>query len=123
MGGGQPYLYNPPATYTPWDPYNGFNPKAISQASLAPKPPSQPKPEGPLVSFNRHPDSYLVTPYGKTNVDPMHKNTARRVKIAKRTQLALRCLGLIGALGILVCVICLKVPKSSEGWIIRIPVS
>jgi len=122
MPGGQPYLYNPPAAYTPWDPYNGFNPKAVSQASVLPPPAPRPKPEGPLINFNRHPDSYLITPYGKTDVQPMHPNTKKRVDNARKTQLFFRVLALVGAIGILVCVICIKVPKATEGWIVRLPV-
>ena len=121
MGAGQPYLYGPPSHYNQWDPYNGFNPKAVSRASLAPKP-QLPKQEGPLINFNRHPDSYLLAPSGETNVKPMHRNTRKRVTLARRIQLALRCLQLIGSLGVLVAVICIKSTKNTEALIIRLPV-
>jgi hypothetical protein len=123
MGHGeQPYLYSAPAPYVPWDPYNGFNPKAVSQASLAPKP-QMPKPEGPLINFNRHPDSYLVMPTGTAGLKPLHPNTKKRVSGARKAQLTLRCVQLVGLIGLLVCVICLKGMRDNEGWILRLPAS
>jgi hypothetical protein len=122
MGGGQPYLYGPPERYNQWDPYNGFNPKAVSHASLAPKP-QLPKQEGPLINFNRHPDSYFLAPSGQTDVKPMHPSTKKRVAFGRRAQLAFRCLQLIGSVGLVVAVICVKNTKNTEGWIIRLPVS
>jgi hypothetical protein len=118
----QPYLYSAPAPYAPWDPYHGFNPKVVSQASLAPKP-TMPKQEGPLINFNRHPDSYLVMPSGTTGFTPLHPNTKKRVGRARKTQMALRCLQLVGVIGLLLCVICLKGMTGNEGWILRLPVS
>lgn len=52
-----PFLYDRPSTYSfsgPTDP--GFNPRAVTQASRIPASPRQ-QPKGPLVDFNRHPDS------------------------------------------------------------------
>ena len=122
MGGGQPYLYGAPSRYNEWDPYNGFNPKAVSQASLASKP-RVPKQDGPLINFNRHPDSYLVPPSGKTDVKPMHPSTKSQVVWVRRTQLAFRCLQLIASIGLLVAIICIKSTKNTEWYIIRLPVS
>lgn len=123
MGGGHaPYLYNPPKSYNSYDPYHGFNPKAVSQASLV-KPPPRPKQVGPLLDFNRHPDTYPSTPFGRHDIEPMRKSTKKRVNRARLSQLTLRCIQLIGAVGLLVCVICVKIPRTAEGWMIRIPVS
>jgi hypothetical protein len=123
MGRGQaPYLYNPPKDYNAWDPYNGFNPKAVSQASLVRQPP-RPKQVGPLIDLNRHPDTYPSTPFGRHDVQPMHKDTKKRVNRARVVQLILRVLQLIGAVGMLICVICIKIPRTAEGWMIRLPVS
>jgi hypothetical protein len=119
---GEPYIYAPPTRYSAWDPYNGFNPKAVSQASLVPSPQRQ-KPEGPLVNFNQHPDRHLIRPLPQSTVKPMHPSTHKRVNRARSTQLALRFLQIAGAIGLLVCIICVKGTKGSEGWIIRIPVS
>ncbi|KAF2668258.1 hypothetical protein BT63DRAFT_440453 [Microthyrium microscopicum] len=120
--GGHPYLYNPPAAVNSWDPINGsvFNPKAVSQASFI-QPKAKPKQDGPLLNFNRHPDSYLIQPYGQTDVTPMHKNTRKRVQRARKTQLALRVIELVGAIGLLVCAICLKISQGTVAWIVRIP--
>src|ERR1700709_1868841 len=103
MASGQPYQYNPPARYSPsmYDPYNGFNPKAVSQASLMPPQP-RPKPNGPLINFNQHPDRHLIQPLQKTPVKPMHPSTKKRVNRARNFQLGLRFLQLVGAIGILI---------------------
>lgn len=51
-----PFLYDPPSTWSFDGPTgSGFNPKAVTQASWTPRQP-KPKPNGPLVNFNRHPD-------------------------------------------------------------------
>lgn len=61
MGGHQqPYMYTP-TTYDdvgnyPSSPSKPFDPKAVTRASWEPTPP-KPKHEGPLVSFNQHPES------------------------------------------------------------------
>lgn len=119
MGAEQPYLYDPPSR-------NGyaqahFNPRAYSQASLQPAQP-RPKQEGPLVDFNKHPDSYLILPYGNINAKPMSPRTRKTVKYTRQTQLALRCLELVGAVGLLVCVICVRKIEESLGWTLRVPV-
>lgn len=63
MGIEPPFLYDHPSKYTFVNPTDkGFNPKAVSQASLVP-PVQRPKHDGPLINakeFNRHPDSYFV---------------------------------------------------------------
>lgn len=63
MGADPPFLYDHPSKYSFNGPTErGFNPKAISQASLS-LPTSRSKPDGLLINskeFNRHPDSYFV---------------------------------------------------------------
>lgn len=58
MGAQQPFLYQS-ERYNP-DVYDGFpstpfDPKAVTRASFQAKRP-RPKPDGPLVSINRHPE-------------------------------------------------------------------
>jgi hypothetical protein len=124
MGRGQPYLYGPPKSIAD-DPflYSGFNPKAVTMASRQPPPPPKPKQEGPLINFNRHPDSYLILPYGKTDAKHMSPKTKTTIKWTRWIQLVLRVLQLIGALGMLVCVIAIRGTQPTEGWVIRIPVN
>jgi hypothetical protein len=55
MGAGQPFMYDAVPKETSRHPYNSFDPKAVSRASLATKA-SKPKSDGPLVSFNQHPE-------------------------------------------------------------------
>ncbi|KAI9793798.1 MAG: hypothetical protein M1833_000521 [Piccolia ochrophora] len=118
MGAEAPFLYDPPTRYS--DPYTSFNPKAVSQASLRPPKP-KPKQEGPLINFNRHPDSYLILPYGNTKARPMSPRTKHKVKYARLIQLALRCLELLGAIGLLICAICVRKIEATTGWILRVP--
>lgn len=119
MGSGQPYLYDPPTLDS--DPYKGFNPKAVTMASQMPAR-QQPKHDGPLLNVNRHPDSYIVLPYGKTDAKPMSPRVKASVKWTRWIQLVFRVLQLVGAGGILICVICVRGAADTEGWILRIPV-
>jgi hypothetical protein len=52
----QPYMYS---RFDSFDdarfPTSSFDPKAVTRASWEPKP-AKPEREGPLVSFNRHPE-------------------------------------------------------------------
>ena len=52
----------------------------------------------------------------------MSPRTKTNVKYLRWFQLLLRSVALLGALGMLVCVICIKGTSSTLGWIIRIPV-
>ncbi|KAF7509418.1 hypothetical protein GJ744_007981 [Endocarpon pusillum] len=120
MGVEPPFIYDHPSRYSfngPTD--RGFNPKAATQASWSP-PVSKPKQDGPLLNFNKHPDSYLIVPYGNLNAKPMNPNTHTRIKYSRRVQLGLRVLALFGSLGLLFCVIAIKGTSGSLGWIIRI---
>jgi hypothetical protein len=57
MGVEPPFLYDHPSKYIfngPTD--TGFNPKAATIASWTPTQP-KPKRDGPLIEFNKHPDS------------------------------------------------------------------
>ncbi|KAE9981276.1 hypothetical protein BLS_007648 [Venturia inaequalis] len=122
MGGSQPFLYDAraPVQYSQLD--SGFNPKAVSEASWAPPPPPKPKQEGPLINFNRHPDSYVVQPYGQIDCTPMSPSTKSRIKWIRGLQLTSRILQLLGGLGLLVLVISIKGASDNEGWILKIPV-
>lgn len=117
-----PYLYAAPARYSSNDPYGGFDPKAVSRASLTPSP-QKPKQTGPLLDFNKHPDSYLILPYGQTNATPMPESTKKHVKWARAAQLGFRTLGMLGAMGTLAGVVMVKNTQDIESYVIRVPVS
>lgn len=119
----QPYMYEPPQRFSATsDTLYGFDPKAVTKASrMPPKKPPPKKQDGPLMDFNRHPDSYLVTPY-QSNARPFNPRTKVVIKWVRWGQLAVRILQLIGAIGLLICVICIKGTQDTEGWIIRVPV-
>ncbi|EEA22657.1 hypothetical protein TMatcc_001498 [Talaromyces marneffei ATCC 18224] len=122
MGGSSspPFLYDPVSQWSFNDYHRGkpFNPKAVTQASWTPRPQSTPQ-EGPLVNFNRHPDT-LATPRQNSPIKPMSRHTKARVTHTRRFQLLLRILSLLGAIGILFCVICINHTDVSFGWIIRV---
>ncbi len=53
----QPFIYDRPNSWNFAGPTDrGFNPKAVTQASWTAKP-ATPKKDGPLIEFNKHPDS------------------------------------------------------------------
>ncbi|EOD43603.1 hypothetical protein UCRNP2_9684 [Neofusicoccum parvum UCRNP2] len=119
----QPYMYAPPQRYSATsDTLYGFDPKAVTKASRSP--PKKPPPknqDGPLIDWNKHPDSYLVAPYGRTSVKPISPKVKVAIKWTRWVQLAFRVLQLVGAVGMLICVICIKGTQDTEGWIIRVP--
>ncbi|KAK8159470.1 hypothetical protein IWX90DRAFT_301483 [Phyllosticta citrichinensis] len=130
MGGpDQPYIYEPQRNSVTVDSLYGFNPRAVTQASRAAAKAAASKTsassvrEGPLIDFNRHPDSYLIGQYDHSDVEPMSPKTKERVNWAKWIQFAFRALQLIAAIGLLICVICIKGTQGLEGWIIRVSVA
>ncbi|TVY46906.1 hypothetical protein LOCC1_G003386 [Lachnellula occidentalis] len=119
MGVEPPFLYNAVKSAGPRSPYRDFDPKAVSRASYQPRAP-RPKPDGPLVSFNKHPDSYLIVPYGNINAKPMNPSVKKWVKWMRIFQLVLRCFEILCAIGLLVFLILLRGMDAAAGWIIRI---
>jgi hypothetical protein len=121
-----PYIFSP-VSQQDRDPTYDFDPKAVTRASYYSIASSTstpaPKQQGPLIDFNRHPDSYIIVPTARSNVPPMHPNTKQRINTARWLQFSLRLLQLIGALGALVCVIIIRGVNDVQGWILRIPVS
>jgi hypothetical protein len=120
MGRWQPYSNSEQTTSLYDEPV--FNPKAVTMASRQPPPPPKKKPEGPLLDFNKHPDSYLILPYGNTNAKPMHPKTNITIKTTRWIQFAFRVLTLLGAVGALLCAIFVRGAQLTEGYLIRIPV-
>jgi hypothetical protein len=120
MGRWQPYLYNEQRTSQYGEP-EVFNPRAVTQASRQPPSPRK-KQEGPLINFNKHPDSYLVLPYGKNDAKPMWRKTKVVIRVARWFQQSFRIATLLGAIGALLCGIFIKGAQTTEGYIIRIPV-
>lgn len=60
MGVEPPFIYDRPSTYTFGGPtQRAFDPKAATRASWAPKP-AKPKQDGPLIDFNKHPDTVCL---------------------------------------------------------------
>ncbi|KAK5175549.1 uncharacterized protein LTR77_000688 [Saxophila tyrrhenica] len=121
MGGSdQPYMYTPQRTVYP---FSNFNPKAVTQAEykkVEDEQRSKPKPEGPLINFNAHPDSYMIVSGQNVKYNPMPARTKKEVTVLRWVQFALRVITEIAALGILVCVICTKKVDVSLVWIMRL---
>lgn len=116
VGRFQPYLYDAPVDGST------FNPKAVTMASRMPPSPPKKKQDGPLIDFNKHPDSYLILPYGNTSFKPMNKKVKVYVKVVRWIQLFLRVCTLLGAVGVLLCGIFIRGATDTEGYIMRIPV-
>jgi hypothetical protein len=122
-----PYLYTVASQQDSVPSYD-FDPKAVTRASyysLASATTSSPRPKqvGPLMDFNKHPDSYMIVPSARPNVQPMHPNTKQRIIGARWTQFVLRLLQMLCAVGALICVIIVRGVDDVQGWILRIPVS
>ncbi|GES57153.1 hypothetical protein ATEIFO6365_0001044000 [Aspergillus terreus] len=124
MGGSSPpFLYGPPASHSFYGPTDRpFNPKAVTEASWT-RPAPKPKPKGPLIDFNRHPDSYCNIPDGKSRWTPMSPRTKAKVFYGRKVQLGFRVLALLGALGSLFCAIVVKNVPAVMVWIIRVAVT
>jgi hypothetical protein len=116
----QPYIYDPPPSV------DTFDPRAASRKSWAPPPPPKPKKEGPLLEpsmdFNKHPDSYVIPPYGNLNATLMSPNVKGGIKLVRWVQWALRAVQLVAAVGTLIAAILIQGMENSVAWIIRIPV-
>jgi hypothetical protein len=67
--------------------------------------------------------SYLIVPYGNTNVKAMSPSVKKWVKWMRNIQLVLRCFELLCGIGLLVILILLKGIDVTTGWIMRIVVS
>ncbi|KAL4803553.1 hypothetical protein BDV18DRAFT_145014 [Aspergillus unguis] len=115
-----PFLYGHPDAFSFKGPTDrGFNPKAVTQASWT-RAPAKKKKKGPLVNFNRHPDSYLNFPDSRSTWTPMSPRTKPKVLYGRRIQLGLRILELVGALGSLFCAVVIKNVAASIIWIVRV---
>ncbi|KAJ6155307.1 hypothetical protein N7470_005873 [Penicillium chermesinum] len=115
-----PFIYDRPSTYNFDGPIDrGFNPKAVTQASWAPASPTKPRPEGPMITFNRHPDTWGSLDQKRQHYKPMSPKTKTWVKGLRGSQLGLRIITLLGALASLFCAIVIKNAATSTIWIMR----
>ncbi|EQL38127.1 hypothetical protein BDFG_00507 [Blastomyces dermatitidis ATCC 26199] len=114
-----PFMYDPPSRNRFSGISVNFDPKAVTRASWTPREPRMER-NGPLVNFNKHPDSYVMIPNGKINKKTMSPKTKSRVKYTRIFQLVLRVCALIGALGVLFCVICINNIAGAAVWMIRV---
>ncbi|CAM1511106.1 Fc.00g086190.m01.CDS01 [Cosmosporella sp. VM-42] len=119
MGAQQPYLYSAASQSNSRFPEPRFDPKAVTRASWEPKP-RRPKQDGPLISFNRHPDAHMVLSYRTNNFSSMSPRTKGWIKWLRVVQLVIRLLQLIGAVGILVLMILINKVDAVTGWVMRI---
>ncbi|KAK3294686.1 uncharacterized protein B0H64DRAFT_325805 [Chaetomium fimeti] len=101
MGGSQPpFMYQSVSRDDERFPAVKFDPKAVTRASYESKKP-KPKPDGPLVSFNRHPDALMV-PNGRNKFSPMGHKTKSWIKGMRVVQMCLRVVQAIAAVGLIV---------------------
>ena len=63
MGVEPPFIYDSVKKDTTRHSYKDFDPKAVSRASMQSQP-QKPKKDGPLVSFNKHPEYALSSAPG-----------------------------------------------------------
>lgn len=121
MGAQQPFLY--PPSHSNASSSTIFDPKPVTRASYTAKVARPARKEGPLLTFNQHPDSYRIVPYGRLDAKPMIRGTKNGVRYSRKMQLLLRVAELLGTIGILVVLICLRGVDDSNAWLMRAPVS
>ncbi|KAK3398515.1 hypothetical protein B0T20DRAFT_411338 [Sordaria brevicollis] len=123
MGGNsQPFLYDyDPVRFSTDDrlPPKLFDPKAITRASFD-KPKPKPKPDGPLVSFNVHPDAFPPPERTINSFTPMGPRSKRWIIRMRKVQFAFRLLQFVGAAGLLVIMIMINNIKEVPGLVTRI---
>lgn len=106
---------------------NDFNPreyseKASSYASSLHN--VRPRSHGPLLHFNRHPDTWMVVTPTFTDLNTtLPKHFKRNVIATRWLQFIFRVVQLLASIGLFICVICVKGTAGSQSWILRIPVS
>ncbi|KAL2267763.1 hypothetical protein VTJ83DRAFT_5040 [Remersonia thermophila] len=116
MGGSQPpYLYEPVKRDDERFPETPFDPKAVTRASYEEKKP-RPKPEGPLISANRHPDLHEVLP-GRDTFKPMSPRTKGLIKAVRVVQLCLRVPEAIAAAGLIIVMIVAGLMSGFFAWV------
>jgi hypothetical protein len=118
MGGSQPpFMYQSVSRDDERFPAVKFDPKAVTRASYESKKP-KPKPDGPLVSFNRHPDALMV-PNGRNKFSPMGHKTKSWIKGMRVVQMCLRVVQAIAAVGLIVAMSV----SGLGGWVVIVTVS
>lgn len=90
--------------------------------ALQAKKKTKPEGKGPLINFNQHPDSWMVVSSQNVKYTPMPASTKTKVTAIRWVQFALRILEELGALGVLVCMICFKNMPKAFSWIMRLAV-
>ncbi|RYP73718.1 hypothetical protein DL771_003431 [Monosporascus sp. 5C6A] len=120
MGAQQPFIYDGAVARSSGQyPEKEFDPKAVTRASWEPKP-KKPKPQGPLVTFNRHPDAHAVPPGRHMNFRPMSGTSKWWIKFTRRVQLVFRCFELVGGLGLVALMILISEVEPKLAWVMRI---
>ncbi|KAI1409359.1 hypothetical protein F5Y13DRAFT_193365 [Hypoxylon sp. FL1857] len=119
MGAQQPYMYDSDRRDSR-SPEKPFDPKAITRASWEPQPKKKKKQDGPLISFNRHPDAHEV-PIGRISTfRPMSGTTKWWIKFMRYVQLFLRIFEMIGGGGLLTLMILIGNVDPLTAWVMRI---
>ncbi|KAK4215688.1 hypothetical protein QBC37DRAFT_281158 [Rhypophila decipiens] len=96
-----------------------FDPKAVTRASYENKAP-KPRPEGPLVTINRHPDAHGVPSHRSRPFKPMGRRTKNWIRYMRKVQLVCRALELVGTVGMLLVMILVNNIDALAGWVLRI---
>ncbi|KAL2172828.1 hypothetical protein VTG60DRAFT_6 [Thermothelomyces hinnuleus] len=109
-----PFMYQPVNRDDERFPPKKFDPKAVTRASYESKKP-KPKPNGPLVSFNRHPDAHMV-PSGRSQFRPMSRRTKAWIKAMRVMQVCLRVVQITAAIGLIAAM----VVAGLMGWIMAV---
>ncbi|QYS94051.1 hypothetical protein H0G86_001404 [Trichoderma simmonsii] len=117
--GQQPFMYSAPTREDSRFPTATFDPKAVTRASWEPKK-RKAAPNGPLVSFDLHPDYHVILPHRSGNYSPLDLRIKAYITWLRRVQVALRGLQLIAAIGVLVLFSLFTGVDDTTAWAMRI---
>ncbi|PHH58655.1 hypothetical protein CDD81_4952 [Ophiocordyceps australis] len=96
-----------------------FDPKAVTRASWQPKP-AKPRPRGPLISLDHHPDAFALPSYRPRGGVELSRASRWAIKWLRRVQLVLRMLELGAAAAVLVLMALVVNMETVTMWTLRI---
>ena len=111
----RPYL--PFATSDPdSESLRSFNPKRISEAAARPLPP-RPTMTAPYIQLD-----FQRQPVDRAQQKSYAKIPKKAIKVVRALSIVLRIFQLVGAMGLLVCMLFVRKIDEMTGWICRVPV-
>jgi len=113
----QPLL--PEFSSSDFTPTTRFNPKSVTQALHAARnAPPRPVQRGPFINLDASNSTLLPRPALRDGACPVSKTM---ITISRYVSIVLRLFQLLGAMGLLVCLLFIRDIEFTTGWICRVP--